>query len=176
MEECECFVELCGCNMEDCGCNVEECRCNVEECECFLEECGCFVDVMGSIVEECGCFVDVMWNIVEECGYFVEKCGCNLDPPHLHISQFDQVLSPPKSVIFKHANVDPPHCIASYHTHVNISQSNIILYKPLTVFIFNSNESVVSRKCSMKMKDLYLTLLSDSSCFLTVNSLSLPSD
>ena len=64
------------------------------------------VDVMWNIVEECGCFVDVMWNIVEECGCFVEKCGCNVDPPHLHISQFDQVLSPPWSVILKYAIVD----------------------------------------------------------------------
>ena len=46
---------------------------------------------------------------------------------------------------------------------VHISQSNAILYKPLTIFILNSNESVVSRKYSMKMKDFYLTLLSDSS-------------
>ena len=64
------------------------------------------VDFLWNIVEECGCFVDVMWNIVEECGCFVEKCGCNVDPPHLHISQFDQVLSPPWSVILKYAIVD----------------------------------------------------------------------
>ena len=64
------------------------------------------VDVMWNIVEECGCFVDVMWNIVVECGCFVEKCGCNVDPPHLHISQMDQVLSPPWSVILKYAIVD----------------------------------------------------------------------
>ena len=50
-----------------------------------VEESGCFVGVMWNIVEECGCFVDVMWNIVEECGCFVEKCGCNVDPSHLHI-------------------------------------------------------------------------------------------
>ena len=60
-----------------------------------MEECGCNGDVMWNIVEEYGCFVDVMWNIVEECGCFVEQCGCNLDPPQLHISQFDQDLSPP---------------------------------------------------------------------------------
>ena len=71
----------------------------VEECGYFMEECGCFVDVMWNIVDECGCFV-------EECGCFVEKCGCNVDPPHLHISQFDQVLSPPWSVILKYAIVD----------------------------------------------------------------------
>ena len=63
------------------------------------------MDVMWNIVEECGYFVDVIWNIVEECGCFVEKCGCNMDPPHLHISQFDQVLSPPWSVILKYAIV-----------------------------------------------------------------------
>ena len=61
----------------------------------IVEECGCFVDVTWNIVEECGSFVDVMWNIVEESGCFVEKCGCNIDPPHLHFSQFDQVLSLP---------------------------------------------------------------------------------
>ena len=96
----------------------------------IVEECGCFVDVMWKIVEECGCyvehcgrmsifyggmwmFVDVMWNIVDECGCFVEECGCfmekfgcHVDPPHLHISQFDQVLSPPWSVILKYAIVD----------------------------------------------------------------------
>ena len=64
------------------------------------------VDVMWNIVEECGCFVDVIWNIVEEYGCFVEKCGCNVDPPHLHISQFDQVLSSPWSVILNYAIVD----------------------------------------------------------------------
>ena len=64
------------------------------------------VDVLWNIVEECGCFVDVMWNIVEECGCFVKKCGFNVDPPHLHILQFDQDLSPPWSVILKYAIVD----------------------------------------------------------------------
>ena len=111
--------------------------------------------------------MDVMWKIVEECGCFVEQYGCNLDPPHLHISQFDKVLSPPWSVILKYAIVDGPSTspqrIATYRSHLNISHSNAILYKPLTLFIFNSNESVVSRKYSMKMKDFYLTLLSDSS-------------
>ena len=67
---------------------------------------GCNVDVMWDIVDEYGCFMDVMWNIVEECGFFVEKCGCNVHPPHLHISQFDQVLFPPWSVILKYAIVD----------------------------------------------------------------------
>ena len=64
------------------------------------------VDVMWNTVEECGCFVDVMWNIFEECGCFVENCGCNVDPPHLLISQFDQVLSRPWSVILKYSIVD----------------------------------------------------------------------
>ena len=72
---------------------------NVDVLWNIVEECGCFV-------EECGCFVDVMWKIVEECGCFVEQCRCNVDPPHLHISQFDQVLSPPRSVILKYASVD----------------------------------------------------------------------
>ena len=71
-----------------------------------MEQCGCKVDVMWNIMEECGCFVDVMWNIVEECGCFVEQCGCNVDPPHLHISQFDQVIFPPWSVLLKYAIVD----------------------------------------------------------------------
>ena len=61
---------------------------------------------MWNIVEECGCFVDVMWNFVEECGCLVEKCGCNVDPPHLHISQLDQVLSPPWSFILVYTIVD----------------------------------------------------------------------
>ena len=61
---------------------------------------------MWNIGEECGCFVDVMWNILEEFGCFVEKYGCNVVPPHLHILQFDQVLSPPWSVILKYAIVD----------------------------------------------------------------------
>ena len=43
---------------------------------------------------------------MEECGCFVEKCGCNVDPPHLHISQLDQVLPPPWSVILNNAIVD----------------------------------------------------------------------
>ena len=49
----------------------------------------------------------MLWNIVEECGCFVEKCGCtcNVDPSHLYISQFDQVLSPPCSAILKYAIV-----------------------------------------------------------------------
>ena len=51
------------------------------------------MDVMWNIVEECGCFVDVIWKIVEECGCFVEQCGCNVDPPHLHISKFDPLPS-----------------------------------------------------------------------------------
>ena len=49
----------------------------------------------------CGCYM-------EQCGgiwCFVEKCGCNVDPSQLHISQFDQVLSPPWSVILKYAIV-----------------------------------------------------------------------
>ena len=50
--------------------------------------------------------MDAIWNIVEECGCFVEQCGCNADLPHLHISHFDQVLSPPRSVILKYAIVD----------------------------------------------------------------------
>ena len=66
-------------------------------CGCYVEHCGGMWMFCGGgmwiFVEECGCFVDVMWNIVEECGCFVAKCGCNVDPPHLHISQFDQVLS-----------------------------------------------------------------------------------
>ena len=60
-------------------------------------------------MNKCGCFVN-------ECGCFVEKCACNVDPPHLHISQFDQVLSPPWSVILKKCdcgcNVDP----SDFHT------------------------------------------------------------
>ena len=67
-----------------------------------MEQYGCNVAVMWNIVEECGCFMDAMWNIVEECGCFVEKCGCNVDHPNLHISKFDQVLSPPWSVILKY--------------------------------------------------------------------------
>ena len=73
---------------------------------CYVEHCGgmwMFCEEMWMLCGECGCFVDVMWNIVEECVCFVEKCGCNVDPPHLHISQFDQVLSPPWSVILKYA-------------------------------------------------------------------------
>ena len=69
-----------------CGCNVEHYGCNVDVMWNIMEECGCFIDVMWNIVEECGCFVEVIWNIVDECGCFVEKCGCNVDPPHLHIS------------------------------------------------------------------------------------------
>ena len=49
----------------------------------------------------CGCHEEHgggMW-------IFVEKCGYNVHPPHLHISQFDQVLSPPWSVILKYAIV-----------------------------------------------------------------------
>ena len=50
--------------------------------------------------------VDVMWMF---CGCYEEHCGgmwmfygemwMNVDPPYIHISQFDQVLSPPWSVI-----------------------------------------------------------------------------
>ena len=43
---------------------------------------------------------------MEECGCFVKKCGCNVDPSHLHISQVCQVLPPPWSVIMKYAIVD----------------------------------------------------------------------
>ena len=50
--------------------------------------------------------------------------------------------------------------IASCRLHLNISQNNAILYKPLPLFIFNSNESVVSRKCSMKIR---IFTLSDNS-------------
>ena len=39
--------------------------------------------------------MDVMWNIVEECGCFFEKCGCNVEPPHLHISQLTKSSPPP---------------------------------------------------------------------------------
>ena len=40
--------------------------------------------------------VDVMWSNVDVIG-------------NLHISQFDEVISPPRSVILKYAKVDPPH-------------------------------------------------------------------
>ena len=106
MEECGCFVDVMWNIVEECECFVEECGCFVDVMWNIVEECGCFVDVMWNIVEECGCFMDVMWNIVEEYGCFVEKCGCNVDPPYLHISQFDQVLSPPWSVTLKYAIVD----------------------------------------------------------------------
>ena len=43
---------------------------------------------------------------MEQCRCYVEHCGCNVDPPHLHISQFDQVLSPLWSVILKYAIMD----------------------------------------------------------------------
>ena len=36
---------------------------------------------------------------MEECGCNMEQGGCNVDPPHLHISQFNQVLSPPMSIM-----------------------------------------------------------------------------
>ena len=49
-------------------------------------------------VEQCGCFV-------EHCGCNVEQCVCNVNPPHLHISQFNQVLSPLRSVILKYASL-----------------------------------------------------------------------
>ena len=68
----------------------------------IVEECGCFV-------WQYGCNVDVTWNILEECGCFVELCGCNVEPPHLHSSHFHQVLSSPRSLILKYANVDPSH-------------------------------------------------------------------
>ena len=113
VEECGCFVDVMWKIVVECGFFVDVVRNIVEECRCFVdvmrnivEEFGCFVDVRGNIGEECGCFVDVMWNIMEECGCFVEKCGCNVDPPHLYISCFDQVLSPPWSVILKYAIVD----------------------------------------------------------------------
>ena len=90
--------------------------------------------------------VDVMWtlhistfhNLMKSSRFlgrssWICDCGFNVDPSDFH------------------------NCIASYRSHLNISQSNAILYKPLTLFIFNSNESDSSRKCSMKMKDFYLT-------------------
>ena len=85
---------------------VEECGCFVDVMWNIVKECGCFVDVMWNIVEECGYFVDVMWNIVKECGCFAEKCECDVDPPYLHILQFDQVLSSPWSVVLKYVIVD----------------------------------------------------------------------
>ena len=78
-------------------------------CGCYVEHCGgmwMFCGAMWMLWEQCGCFVHAIWNIVEQCGCFVEKCGCNVDPQHLHITQFDQVLSPPWSVILKYAIVD----------------------------------------------------------------------
>ena len=50
--------------------------------------------------------VDVMWKLVEECGCFMEQYGCNVDPPHIHISQFDEFLTPSWSVILIYAIVD----------------------------------------------------------------------
>ena len=113
VEECRRFVDVMWNIVEECGCFVEKYGCFVDVMWNIVEECGCFVDVMWNIVEECGClmekygcFMDIMWNIVEEYGCFMEKCGYNMDPPHLHISQFDQVLSPPWSVILKYAIAD----------------------------------------------------------------------
>ena len=92
----------CGCNVEQCGCNVDI-MCNiVEECGCFVEKYGCYVEHCGGMWMFCGCYV-------KHCGgmwIFVEYFLCNVDPPHLHISQFDQVLTPPWSVILKYAIVD----------------------------------------------------------------------
>ena len=124
VDECGCFVEQCGCTVEQCGCDVDVMWNIVEEYGCIVEQCGCYVEHCGGMWMFCGAigcnedpphlqisqfdqvlsspwsvilkyvivdvFVDVMWNIVEECGCFMEKCGCNVDPPHLHISQFDQ--------------------------------------------------------------------------------------
>ena len=66
-----------------------------------------------------GCYVDVIWNIVEECDVLWMICGTlsrnvhalwrNVDVMwklHLHISQFDQVLSPLLSVILKYTILD----------------------------------------------------------------------
>ena len=82
-----------------------------------MEQCGCDVDVMWNIVEECGCFFEQCGCYVEHCGRMWMLCGTlwrNVDVLWrnvyvmwtLHISQFDQVLSPPWSVIFKYAIVD----------------------------------------------------------------------
>ena len=90
---------FCGCYVEHCGGMWMFCGGMWMFCGCYVEHCGGMWMFCGGMWMFCGCFVDVMWNIVEE-------CGCNVDPPHLHISQFDQVLSPPWSVIFKYAIVD----------------------------------------------------------------------
>ena len=86
-----------GCNGEQCGCNVDVMWNIVEEYGCFVEQCGWYMEHCGGMWMFCGCYE-------EHCGgmwMFMEKCGCSVDPPHLHISQFYQVLSPPWSVIWK---------------------------------------------------------------------------
>ena len=74
----------------------------VGECGCFVEKYGCYVEHCGEMWIFCGCYVKYCGRI----WMFVEKCGCNVDPLHLHISQFDQVLSLPWPVILKYAIVD----------------------------------------------------------------------
>ena len=124
------FVEKCGCNVEQCRCyveHVEECVCFVDVMRNIVEECGCFVDVMWNIVEESGCFVGKCGCNVDPPHFTIwlgplpslvshlEMCDCgtlwrnvdvlwrNMDVMWtLHISQFDQVLSPPWSVILKY--------------------------------------------------------------------------
>ena len=49
--------------------------------------------------------VDVLWMLYGTLWRNVDVSWRNVDPPHLHISQFDQVLSPPWSVILKYAIV-----------------------------------------------------------------------
>ena len=50
--------------------------------------------------------VDVLWMLCETLWRNVDVLWRNVDPPHLHISQFDQFFSPPWSVILKYAIVD----------------------------------------------------------------------
>ena len=133
MEHCGGMWMFCGCYVEHCGGMWMFCGCYVEHCGGMWMLCGRLwrnmddlwsnVDVMWNIVEECGCFVEQCRCYVEHCGgmwmfygcyvehyggmwMFCGESGCNVDPPHLHISQFDHVLSPPWSVILKYAIVD----------------------------------------------------------------------
>ena len=61
-------------------------------------------------MEERGCNVDIMWRNVEVMWRNVDVMRSNVDVIWtIHISKFHQVLCPPRTVILKYANVNPPH-------------------------------------------------------------------
>ena len=98
------------------------------KCVCSVEQCGCYVEHCGG-----------MWM-------FLEQCGCNLDSSHLHISQFDQGLSPPWSVILKYGDVEQCGCNVD-HPQLHISQFDKVPKtdqkgrKPSLIWVFTGRMS-----------------------------------